>query len=329
MGEGEMSLKREELAEVYVDLDEIPEVGGKASLGQDIASTFPGKKTVLGHFHEIWGGIEENLDLSLTSEEALRLMPSLVVYDIPDGTRSTLTVRPDIDVGVDAALYCLALVHTLRHVGARNCILMTHTMYNRGRGREGTNRILKILSEGIKPFASYARREGVGVHLVGMGEDYELRSRLTNLLPEYPSSGFNAYFLVDYTENGNDNSQTAAQLKALPDVDVCVRHTKLNLSGGGWIPDKLLKSTFMYCQNGTLFSNWTFDELVALATLSLVAKLMHTGEGLVKMYGDIDEVKARHQLRELRLFNKRVLLRSRPTKLFVFGSPQGLYQFYY
>ncbi len=324
-----MSLKGDELAELHLDLEEVPVFGGESSIMENIASSFPKKQEIQGYFHEVWAAIEENLDLSLTSEEALRLLPSLVVYDIPDGTRTTLTVRPDVDVGVDAALYCVALVHTLKQLGARDCVIMTHTMYNRKRGREGTGRILRILSAGIKPLASYARSEGVGINLVGMGEDYELRTALLNSLSEVPPGGFNAHFLVDYSENGSANPALAAEVQLLPDIDVCIRHTKLNLSGGGWIPEKLLRSTFMYCQNGTLFTNWTFDELAALTTLSLVAKLVHSGEGLVKMYGDIDEVKARHQLRELRLFNKRILLRRPPGKLFVFGSPHGLYQFYY
>lgn len=324
-----MSLKGDELAGVYIDADAVLDFEDSASVERSIASSFPTKRAIQGHFHEIWAGIEENLDLRFTSDEALRLLRTLVIYDIPDGTRSTLSVRPEIDVGSDAALYCLALIHTLKELGARDCLIMTHTAYNRARGEEGTGRILKILSAGIRPLASYARKEGVGINLVGMGDAYELRTRLQSDLPASSRSGFNAHFLVDYSEDDIHDPRLTGEVKDLPDVDVCIRHTKLNLSGGGWIPEKLLKSTFMYCQNGTLFSNWEFDELVALTTLSLVAKLMHSGEGLVKMYGDIDEVKARYQLRELRLFNKRIRLKNRPSKLFVFGSPYGLYQFYY
>ncbi len=290
---------------------------------------FPSQKSILASFHSIWAAVEENLDLSLTSEEALRLFPSFTLYDIPDGTRTTLTVRPDVDVGMDAALFCLAMVHTLKNLGARDCVLMTHTAYNRARGQEGLGRILRLLADGVKPVSAYARKERIGIELVGLSEDYELRNYLLGRLPRVNDDGFRAHFLVDYAEEGVADDGLREQFEALPDVDVCVRHTKLNLSGGGWIPSKLLRATFLYSQNGSLFSNWTFDELVALSTLSLVAKLVHTGEGLVKMYGDIDEVKARYQLRELRLFNERIQLRPQPKKLFVFGAPQGLYQFYY
>jgi hypothetical protein len=96
-------------------------------------------------------------------------------------------------------------------------------------------------------------------------------------------------------------------------------------TGGGWIPERMLRSTFLYCQNGSLFSNWRYDELVALVALALVAKLFHSGEGLAKVYGDVDEVKRRHQMRELRLFHKTVQLSARPRKLFLVGSPIGVY----
>ncbi|MEE9237000.1 MAG: hypothetical protein V3U52_04355 [Thermoplasmata archaeon] len=310
-------------------LERLQRLRGSSPFKSEVFKEFPPEEEILSTFHGVWAGIEENLDLSLTSDEAIRLFPSLTLYDVPDGTRSTLTVRPDIDVGVDAALYCLALIHTLKNLGARHCIIMTHTVYNRKRGPEGLGRIFRLLADGVKPIAEYSRQEKIGIHLVGLKRDYELRNYLLGHLQEIDEIAFRAYFLVDYAEEISEDPELRRDLELLPDVDVCVRHTKLNLSGGGWIPTKLLKSTFMYCQNGTLYSNWAFDELVAFATLSLVAKLMHTGEGLVKMYGDIDEVKARYQLRELRLFNKRVYLREPAKKLFLFGSPHGIYQFYY
>jgi hypothetical protein len=279
-------------------------------------------------FHDLWGRIEDHLELSLTSEEALKLFLNLVVYDMPDGTRSTLTVSPEIDVGADAGLYCVALIHTLRGLGARTCIIMTHTSYNRMRGREGMERILRIISKGARPLQGYVRRNALNVRWIGMRPGYELERQLTDSFPLRKDPSFEAFFLIDYAEEVFEEPTLREDLGRLPEVDVCIRHTKLNMSGG-WIPGKLLRSTFVYCQNGTLFSNWKFDELVALSTVALLAKLFHTGEGLAKMYGDIDEVKRRYQLRELRLFNKQVKLRPQPRKLFIVGSPLGLYQFYY
>lgn len=294
-----------------------------------ILEGFPGREEMVAKFHEIWGRIEEHLAVNLTSDQAVELFKEMVLYDIPDGTRSTLTVRPDLDVGMDAAMYCVALVHTLRSLGAESCVIMTHTSYNRLRGQEGLDRILRIIERGSRPLKKYAETAGVNVHWVGMRPGYELHQQLLQNFPVEEGAAFESYFLIDYAEDLISNPDVRRDLERIPNVDVCIRHTKLNLSGGGWIPEKLLRSTFLYSQNGTLFSNWDFDEFVALAICALLAKVLNSGEGLVKMYGDLDEVKRRYQLREQRLFNQRIELRPDPSKLFVFGSALGLHQVYY
>jgi len=78
-----------------------------------------------------------------------------------------------------------------------------------------------------------------------------------------------------------------------------------------------------------LFSNWTYDEYAALSAVCLLSKKLMSGEILNKAYLDIDDVKRRYQMRELSLFQKSVRLREEPRKLFVVGSPIGLYQIYY
>ncbi|MDX1534615.1 MAG: hypothetical protein R3291_03235, partial [Thermoplasmata archaeon] len=236
----------------------------------DLVETFPSSEELVTRFHEIWGRVEEHLDVNLTSEEALKQFPALLIYDIPDGTRSTLTVQPDVDVGMDAGLYCLALIHTLKGLGARSAALMSHTAYNRSRGEEGLDRIFAVIAKAMRVAARYAAHHHVNVHWVGMKPEYELAHALGENFPLREKAAFEAFLLIDYVEEVEGDEALRDQLADLPDVDVCIRHTKLNLSGGGWIPEKLLRSTFLYSQNGTLFSNWEFDELVALATTALL-----------------------------------------------------------
>lgn len=295
-------------------------VGSPALLRRGIAP----REEIVKAFHRTWGALEEEMDLAIDSDEAARRMGDLIVYDIPDGTRSTLTVNEDVEIGQDAGLFCLALVHTLQCLGVRKAIMVTHTLYNRQRGPEATHRVLKVLSDGIGPMAAFARSAGVNIHLLGLAEDYELAERLRTAFPPHKAGNFDAYFLVDYREN-YFLEEGKEKLASLPEVDVCVRHTKMT-TGGGWIPGKMLKSAFLYCQNGSLFSNWRYDELATLATLSLAAKILHSGEGLTKVYGDVDEVKRRHQLRELKLFHRVLELSPKPRKLFLVGSPNGVYQ---
>src|SRR5256712_11818720 len=114
-------------------------------------------------FSEQWNGLPPSPGLGADSDKAFQGVPDLVMYDIPDGTRSTLSVPVTGDVDADAGLYCLALVHTLASLGARTNVIMTHTVYNRDRGPEETRRFLDILLKGIDPFREYACRHGLAI----------------------------------------------------------------------------------------------------------------------------------------------------------------------
>ena len=298
-----------------------------AAMGSQALGLAPPEEHVAA-FLEIWSVLQREIGLSLPPEEAIAAMADLTVYDIPDGTRTTLTVPPQMDVEVDAGMYCVGFVHAMRALGVQRCILMTHTAYNRRRGPEDEKRFLRVLARGVEPMSAYAKRNRVALHVVGAGPEYELEPLLANAIPAVEKPSFDAWFLVDYAEEMGLRPEGQAELGRLPDVDVCVRHTKLQVSGG-WIPTKMLRSTYVYCQNGTLFSNWTGEEYAAMAACCLLSKVLMSGEVLSKSYTDVDEIKRRYQMRELNLFQKTVKLRERPRKLFVVGSPVGLHQIYY
>jgi len=271
-------------------------------------------------FRSIWERLAAEIELDLSADDALAAIPDLVLYDIPDGTRSTLTVPPMMDVDLDAGMYCLALVHTLKSLGARKAVVMTHTAYNRARGPLDTARFLKIVAKAIEPVVQYSKRHRVKLRLVGQAPGYELEEIIERAIPDVDTGAFEADFLVDYAEELFLTPEGRESLSRLPDIDVCMRHTKLQITGG---------SSYVYCQNGTLFSNWGPDEFVALVAVALLSKKLMTGEALAKTYFDVDDVKKRYQLRELNLFQKTVRLRGDPKKLFIVGSPIGLYHIYY
>ncbi|MDI6902200.1 MAG: hypothetical protein QMC77_00465 [Methanocellales archaeon] len=161
-----------------------------------------------------------------------------------------------------------------------------------------------------------------------MDEKYELNDLIRENVALTKDGDFEAYFFVDYSEEWASTQEGQRILAKLPNVDVCIRHTKFQPSGG-WIPGKMSGSVFLYSQNGTLYSNWNADELVVLVVLSLLAKGLHEGEVLHKIYARENEKKRVYRYREVELFQKVVRLSHRPRKLFVLGSPLGLYQFYY
>ncbi|HYM39553.1 MAG TPA: hypothetical protein VEY12_05340 [Thermoplasmata archaeon] len=278
-------------------------------------------------FVAAWEGLSHSLSLRIGPNRALDSVRDLVLYDIPDGTRSTLSVPATMDVETDAGMYCLALVHTLASLGAQRAVLLTHTIYNRERGPEDTKRFLEIMAHGVEPFRGYARRHKIRMNLHGMHEGYELSPLLSKAFPPPTTAKFDAHFLLEYEEEWFLTEQGRALLEALPEIDVVVRHTKLQVSGG-WIPIRMRKSAYLYSQNGSLNSNWSYDEYAAMVAVACLAKLLHSGEALSKKYVSIDEIKDRYLQRELKLQQRVVRLKEKPRKLFVVGSPTGLVQVY-
>ena len=278
-------------------------------------------------FVEAWEGLSHSLGLPVTPEQALAGVRDLVLYDIPDGTRSTLSVPVGHDIEADAGMYCLAMVHTLVSLGSRRAVLLTHTAYNRERGPDDTKRFLTILEKGIEPFRGYARRHRVAMHLYGLHAGYELAPKLLEAFAVPADPTFDAHFLLDYQEEWFLTPEWREYLEALPEIDVVVRHTKLQVSGG-WIPLRMRKSAYMYSQNGSLHSNWTFPEYAALVAVAYLAKLLQQGEAFSKQYVSVDEIKDRHKKREVDLLQRTVRLAAKPRKFFVVGSPVGLVQVY-
>jgi len=142
-----------------------------------------------------------------------------------------------------------------------------------------------------------------------------------------PEAKFDAHFLMDYEEEWFLTPSGRELLDLLPTIDVVVRHTKLGIAGG-WIPTRMRRASYVYSQNGSVHSNWNFEEYAAMVAVTYLSKLLHQGEGLSKTYASVDEMKARYRDREIKLRQKIIRLRPTPKKLFVLGSPVGLIQVY-
>ncbi|MDY6964689.1 MAG: hypothetical protein SVM80_01790 [Halobacteriota archaeon] len=290
---------------------------------------FASPSEIHNDFQNIWSSIIKKVsDVKITVEEAQEAVKELVLYDILDGSRTTLTSRPFIEERDDVPLFSIALNHTLQALGARSSVIMVHTSYNRRRGGEDFNRILSLIESGMDLIKHHSLKYDIGWRYLCTNKDYELLDILEDVEKATQYGAFNTYFLFDYNEEWSATEDGWDTLKRLPDINVHVRHTKFQPSGG-WIPGKMNRSTFLYSQNGSSYSNWRSDELVAMVAMAVLAKKFNEGEGLSKVYNSKDEVIDRYEKREVDLFQKTVYLREEPQKLFVFGSPIGVYQFYY
>jgi hypothetical protein len=281
------------------------------------------------YFRNIYTNIFKQLDDFKTNVEELQeSIKELVLYDALDGGRTTLTSKPFIEQKDDIPLFSIGLMHTLKVLGAKSCVIMIHTSYNRERGEKEFQRVLNLIKSGAELIKQYSMENSIRCNCLCINEDYELIDVLRDVERQTRAGVFNAYFLFDYNEEWFGKKEGYDILNKLPNIDVHVRHTKFNFSGG-WIPSKMHRSAFLYSQNGSSFSNWENDELVAQVAIALLAKKFNEGEGLNKVYSDYNEIQQRYKKREVDLFKKIVYLREHPKKLFIFGSSIGPYQIYY
>ena len=284
---------------------------------------------IRNYFQNICTNIVKQLDdFKTNGEELQESIKELVLYDALDGGRTTLTSKPFIEPKHDIPLFSIGLIHTLKVLGAKSCVIMIHTSYNRERGEKEFQRVLNLIKSGAELIKEYSLEYNIKCNCLCINEDYELIDVLKDVERCTREGIFNAYFLFDYNEEWFREKKGFDMLNKLPNINVHVRHTKFNFSGG-WIPGKMCKSAFLYSQNGASFSNWENDELVAQVAIALLAKKFNEGEGLNKVYSDDIEIQQRYIKREVNLFKKIIYLREHPKKLFIFGSSIGPYQIYY
>ena len=290
---------------------------------------FAPSSTIKTDFEKIWSIITEKVDdIKTTVERAKNEVKDLILYDALDGSRSTLATKHFIEKKDEMPLFSIELNHTLKALGVKSCVTMIHTSYNRERGDEEFKRVLYSIKSGAELIIQHSVENGVRCNCLCLNNDYELYDLLRNSEEQTKKGIFNAYYLFDYNEEWYGTKKGKNILNMLPEINVHVRHTKFNFSGG-WIPGKMEKSTFLYSQNGSTYSNWESDEIVVLVALALLAKKFNEGEGLNKVYCGDEEVKNRYIKRERELFQKTIYLRDEPRKLFICGAPFGVYQFYY
>ena len=297
--------------------------------GYDFEKLFAPISVIHNDFENIWSNIIKKVDgLKTSVEVAKEALKELVLYDILDGSRSTLTTKHFIEQKDEVPLFSIALNHTLQALGARSCVTMIHTSYNRERGEKEFNRVVNNIKSGAELITKHSIETGVRCNCLCLNEHYELINVLRDSEKKTKEGIFNAYYLFDYNEGWSSKKNGENILNTLPDINVHIRHTKFQPSGG-WIPGKMEKSAFLYSQNGSTYSNWKSDEIVALVALALLAKKFNEGEVLSKVYSGNNEIQNRYIKRESELFHKTVYLREQPRKLFICGSPFGVYQIYY
>jgi len=298
------------------------------SLDLDINRLLESPSKIKEDFRHIWNTIVKNINVNIGTDTAFSELENLVIYEALDGSRSTCAFNKNINPQFEGPLYVIKFMHILKLLGAKTCCMMVHTSYNRDRGQTEFNNVICAIEEGAPLIKNYGIENNVFCSCMCINKNYELKTILNDITESTRNGEFCTHFLFDYNEEWAETDVGLEAIKNLPEIDVHIRHTKFQFSGG-WIPGKMSKSVFLYSQNGSTYSNWDTNELITLISLSLLAKLFHKGEALGKIYKNDGEIIERYKTRELKLFNKIINLRDNPKKLFMIGSPVGVYQFYY
>ena len=237
-------------------------------------TTLDNSSNIKNNFCNIWNNIIQKTGLDFDVKYAIKEFKDLVVYEALDGSRSTLISTQDINREMEGALYVINFINTLHTLGAKNCFIMIHTSYNRNRGNNEFKKILKCINNGANLIKRYAIENNIRCSCICINKNYELMNLLNEVSESTSKGEFCANFLFDYNEEWAMTKKGKDVIKNFPDIDVHIRHTKLQFSGG-WIPGKMSRSAFLYSQNGSTYSNWDSDEIVALLAISLLAKILH------------------------------------------------------
>lgn len=268
-------------------------------------------KKICNTCKNIWLSISSKLenDYSLPNltEE---MFNNLIIYDILDGTRTTLFKKPHYEIQneLEVPYYCLLFIHTLLALGVKSCVFLVHTSYNRARGKKEFERIEIGIKNSYVSLKNFFKKYFIRCHCLCLNSNYEVIEMLKDMENEIKDGKFDAYFLFDYNEEWQRVDKGAKLIETLPEIDVYIRHTKFQPSGG-WIPHKMKKSSFLYSQNGTTFSNWRYDEIISLGCMALLTKILNENESLDKIYPSSNDIQYRYKRRELDLFAKTIYLR--------------------
>ncbi|MEF8880015.1 MAG: hypothetical protein V5A64_06470 [Candidatus Thermoplasmatota archaeon] len=289
------------------------------------------KAKIKHDFREICNELNKKLETNFGREKIKTELRDLVIYDILDGSRSTLSKDiKNIDPKAEGGLFAVNLIHTLHAIGGKSCVILVHTSYNRERGKKEFNKILERIKIGGLIIEKYVKENNMPCSCVYINDKYEHKKLLerVNNRRNIDNNRLKSYFLFDYNEKWIASKKGREAVDKLPNIDVHIRHTKFQISGG-CIPDKMTRSVFLYSQNGTVYTNWNPREFITLVALSLLAKILHKGEPLSKTYNNFEEIKHRYKKRDLELFNRVIKLVDKPRKLCIFGSPKGVFHVYF
>ncbi|MFZ0452823.1 MAG: hypothetical protein WCE54_13645 [Ignavibacteriaceae bacterium] len=195
---------------------------------------------------------------------------SFVPYLYLDGHRSSNAGFTDSDKYNSGFNFFLRFGQIMQKLGFKQMVTMVHTSRNccvHGRLDSIINAIQNNFdhtSEYINSSAFKLYGDIESYKKNGYKDFYSFLNKINNKKKKNPS--FQHHILINYSEEWALNNLNI--LKQMPDISSVIRFTKGYVSGG-WIPNKMRETTFIYSQIPSVSEYWTDEALTALLYISL------------------------------------------------------------
>jgi hypothetical protein len=229
-------------------------------------------------------------------------MREAVIYDMTDGIR-TSTLLNGADAYFDGGMFVLRLINILRVLGMPACYI--NVIEEKHRKRNNYSDIFEGLRKLHAVYEQYSNEYNVGLNFVGnletslepQGFSGNFAKKLKKLQTKTKSKAkFNAYFLVNYSLDWAMRSESF--FKEMPNVNVTIRHTKLQYPTGMMLPPSLSDlSSLVYVQQGSTSSTWSDTQLIYLVAVALRSKILNESTQYLKQYeeGERDFIRSQRE----------------------------------
>jgi len=229
----------------------------------------PDEETVIKQFREIC----KTLDIDGSREN----MEKMVIYEMTDGLRTSTDLK-GWERYFDGAMFSLRQMKILKSLGSTvmytNIVEERHTME-----REDFSDILEALMKCPPIWEKYAMENDVKLVFLGHYPKIEPTGKfgeeIDDLMEKTENNRtFTSIYLLNYSpEWAMENEEL---LKPLPNVNVTIRHTRMQVPPGMQLPPKKSDaSDLVYVQTGSSSKNWSDRQLTCLSAISLRSRLLN------------------------------------------------------
>jgi hypothetical protein len=246
---------------------------------------------------------------------------SFVPYLYLDGHRSSNLGDSDLERYRSGYKFFQRFAKILKKLGFKSMVTMVHT----SRNCNVKGRIESIHSAIQQNFISLKEQKDSNYKLYGDIDLYKQTGKgdFYNFIKgiEYNSkenNSFTNHILINYSENWALNNLD--KLNSIPPISTAIRFTKGFISGG-WIPQKMQETTFIYSQIPSISEYWS-DEAITLLIVIAVKNWSHMTSYIGKKEYERGEKELIHNSRDVELKlcqHKLNINNSMQNRIVVFG----------